>query len=120
MRGISLLFMVRTPVHIFPLQHALQPGWAVCPGAFAARCACHAAGAAQYSVESIMLVDAPPCSISCPHRPPLPGCPKRCPCPAACPQDWQVPLGRKNRALKLWFVMRMYGAEGLRHYVRHR
>ncbi len=32
----------------------------------------------------------------------------------------QVPLGRKFRSLKLWFVMRMYGAEGLRQYLRHR
>lgn len=35
-------------------------------------------------------------------------------------KDLQVPLGRKYRALKLWFVMRMYGAGGLREYVRHR
>jgi aromatic-L-amino-acid/L-tryptophan decarboxylase len=34
-------------------------------------------------------------------------------------QDWQIPLGRRFRALKLWFVMRSYGAEGLRGYVRH-
>ena len=33
-------------------------------------------------------------------------------------QDWQLPLGRRFRALKLWFVMRTYGAEGLRSYVR--
>jgi aromatic-L-amino-acid decarboxylase len=32
--------------------------------------------------------------------------------------DWQVPLGRRFRALKLWFVIRHYGAEGLRHHVR--
>lgn len=35
-------------------------------------------------------------------------------------QDLQIPLGRKFRALKLWFVMRMYGAEGLRAYLRNR
>ncbi|KAL4443850.1 hypothetical protein ABPG75_011587 [Micractinium tetrahymenae] len=35
-------------------------------------------------------------------------------------KDLQVPLGRKFRALKLWFVMRMYGAEGLRAYLRNR
>lgn len=35
-------------------------------------------------------------------------------------KDLQVPLGRKFRALKLWFIMRMYGAEGLRAYVRNR
>lgn len=33
-------------------------------------------------------------------------------------RDWQVPLGRRFRALKLWFVLRWYGAEGLRHHVR--
>jgi aromatic-L-amino-acid decarboxylase len=33
-------------------------------------------------------------------------------------RDWQVSLGRRFRALKLWFVIRHYGVEGLRHYVR--
>ncbi|MFP3901846.1 MAG: pyridoxal-dependent decarboxylase [Acidimicrobiia bacterium] len=33
-------------------------------------------------------------------------------------RDWQVPLGRRFRALKLWFVLRWYGAEGLRHHLR--
>ena len=33
-------------------------------------------------------------------------------------RDWQVPLGRRFRALKLWFVIRHYGVEGLRHQVR--
>lgn len=33
-------------------------------------------------------------------------------------RDWQVPLGRRFRALKLWFVLRHYGAEGLRAYIR--
>lgn len=33
-------------------------------------------------------------------------------------RDWQVPLGRRFRALKLWFVIRHYGAEGLRYHVR--
>jgi aromatic-L-amino-acid decarboxylase len=34
-------------------------------------------------------------------------------------RDWQVPLGRRFRALKLWFVLRWYGAEGLRAHVRN-
>lgn len=35
-------------------------------------------------------------------------------------RDWHVPLGRRFRALKLWFVIRHYGVEGLRHHVhRH-
>ncbi len=33
-------------------------------------------------------------------------------------RDWQVPLGRRFRALKLWFVIRYYGVEGLRAMVR--
>ena len=33
-------------------------------------------------------------------------------------RDWQVPLGRRFRALKLWFVMRHYGLEGLRAHIR--
>ena len=33
-------------------------------------------------------------------------------------RDWQVPLGRRFRALKLWFVLRCYGAEALRRHVR--
>lgn len=33
-------------------------------------------------------------------------------------RDWQGPLGRRFRALKLWFVMRHYGLEGLRAHVR--
>jgi len=32
-------------------------------------------------------------------------------------RDWQVPLGRRFRALKLWLVMRAYGANGLREHV---
>jgi len=33
-------------------------------------------------------------------------------------RDWQVPLGRRFRALKLWFVIRQYGIEGLQFHVR--
>ena len=33
-------------------------------------------------------------------------------------RDWQIPLGRRFRALKLWFVIRHYGVEGLRYHVR--
>jgi aromatic-L-amino-acid/L-tryptophan decarboxylase len=33
-------------------------------------------------------------------------------------RDWHVPLGRRFRALKLWFVIRHYGVEGLQHHVR--
>lgn len=33
-------------------------------------------------------------------------------------RDWQVPLGRRFRALKLWMVIRHYGVEGLRSYIR--
>ncbi len=33
-------------------------------------------------------------------------------------RDWHVPLGRRFRALKLWFVLRSYGAEKLRSFVR--
>jgi len=33
-------------------------------------------------------------------------------------RDWHVPLGRRFRALKLWWVLRSYGAEGLRRLLR--
>jgi aromatic-L-amino-acid decarboxylase len=33
-------------------------------------------------------------------------------------RDWHVQLGRRFRALKLWFVIRHYGVEGLRFHVR--
>ncbi len=33
-------------------------------------------------------------------------------------RDWGVPLGRRFRALKLWFVIRSYGVEGLRAIIR--
>ena len=33
-------------------------------------------------------------------------------------RDWQVPLGRRFRALKLWFVIRTHGIAGLQAFVR--
>ena len=33
--------------------------------------------------------------------------------------EWGVPLGRQFRALKLWFVLRAYGLEGLRAMIRN-
>jgi aromatic-L-amino-acid decarboxylase len=33
-------------------------------------------------------------------------------------RDWHVQLGRRFRALKLWAVIRWYGAEGLRAHIR--
>lgn len=32
--------------------------------------------------------------------------------------EWSIPLGRRFRALKLWFVLRFYGLEGLRAMIR--
>ena len=32
---------------------------------------------------------------------------------------WTIPLGRRFRALKLWFVLRAYGLEGLREMMRN-
>jgi aromatic-L-amino-acid/L-tryptophan decarboxylase len=32
--------------------------------------------------------------------------------------DWQIPLGRRFRALKLWMTLRMLGAEALRDHIR--
>ena len=34
-------------------------------------------------------------------------------------RDWGIPLGRRFRALKLWFVIRSYGVEGLRSMIRN-
>jgi aromatic-L-amino-acid decarboxylase len=34
-------------------------------------------------------------------------------------RDWHVQLGRRFRALKLWFVLRAYGLEGLRTMIRN-
>jgi aromatic-L-amino-acid decarboxylase len=33
-------------------------------------------------------------------------------------RDWHIQLGRRFRSLKLWFVIRYYGVEGLRHHIR--
>ncbi|MDJ0630275.1 MAG: pyridoxal-dependent decarboxylase [Rhodobacter sp.] len=33
--------------------------------------------------------------------------------------EWTVPLGRRFRALKLWFLLRAYGLEGLREKMRN-
>jgi aromatic-L-amino-acid decarboxylase len=33
--------------------------------------------------------------------------------------EWTVPLGRRFRALKLWFVLRAHGLEGLRARIRN-
>jgi aromatic-L-amino-acid decarboxylase len=33
-------------------------------------------------------------------------------------RDWHIPLGRRFRSLKLWFVIRHYGIEGLQHHIR--
>ncbi|GBG82765.1 hypothetical protein CBR_g36295 [Chara braunii] len=35
-------------------------------------------------------------------------------------RDWQIPLGRRFRALKLWMVLSLHGASGLRaHFRKH-
>lgn len=33
-------------------------------------------------------------------------------------RDWGIPLGRRFRALKLWFLIREYGVEGLQEHIR--
>ena len=33
-------------------------------------------------------------------------------------QYWQVPLSKRFRALKLWFVIRNYGIKGLQAHIR--
>jgi aromatic-L-amino-acid decarboxylase len=33
--------------------------------------------------------------------------------------EWSIPLGRRFRALKIWFLVRAYGLEGLREMIRH-
>ncbi|KAG7641417.1 Pyridoxal phosphate-dependent transferase [Arabidopsis suecica] len=34
-------------------------------------------------------------------------------------KDWQIPLGRRFRSLKLWMVLRLYGSETLKSYIRN-
>jgi glutamate/tyrosine decarboxylase-like PLP-dependent enzyme len=34
-------------------------------------------------------------------------------------RDWQVPLGRRFRSLKLWFVLRTYGQTKLQEFIRN-
>lgn len=33
-------------------------------------------------------------------------------------RNWQLPLGKRFRALKLWFVLRSYGVEGFQAHIR--
>ncbi|XP_043233919.1 aromatic-L-amino-acid decarboxylase-like [Amphibalanus amphitrite] len=33
-------------------------------------------------------------------------------------RHWQIPLGRRFRSLKLWFVLRLYGLAGVRAHIR--
>ncbi|VVC42125.1 Hypothetical protein CINCED_3A006683 [Cinara cedri] len=33
-------------------------------------------------------------------------------------RHWQIPLGRRFRALKMWFVLRLYGVEGLQAHIK--
>ncbi|KAK7223393.1 hypothetical protein V2G26_011396 [Clonostachys chloroleuca] len=33
-------------------------------------------------------------------------------------RDWQIPLGRRFRSLKVWFVIRTFGVKGLQEHVR--
>ena len=35
------------------------------------------------------------------------------------PRHWSIPLSRRFRSLKLWFVMRSYGISGLQAYIRN-
>lgn len=34
-------------------------------------------------------------------------------------RHWQIPLGRRFRSIKLWAVLRLYGASGLRNHIRN-
>ncbi|XP_078394753.1 aromatic-L-amino-acid decarboxylase isoform X2 [Cetorhinus maximus] len=33
-------------------------------------------------------------------------------------RHWQIPLGRRFRSLKMWFVFRLYGVKGLQEHIR--
>lgn len=33
-------------------------------------------------------------------------------------RHWQIPLGRRFRSLKLWFMLRSYGVKGVQEYIR--
>ncbi|KAL2165673.1 hypothetical protein VTG60DRAFT_4043 [Thermothelomyces hinnuleus] len=33
-------------------------------------------------------------------------------------REWQIPLGRRFRSLKIWFVMRSYGIKGMQQHIR--
>ncbi|XP_060863362.1 aromatic-L-amino-acid decarboxylase-like [Metopolophium dirhodum] len=33
-------------------------------------------------------------------------------------RHWQIPLGRRFRSLKMWFVLRLYGVEGLQAHIK--
>jgi aromatic-L-amino-acid decarboxylase len=34
-------------------------------------------------------------------------------------RDWQIPLGRRFRSLKVWFVLRTYGVKGIQDYIKN-
>lgn len=38
--------------------------------------------------------------------------------PTAVLQHWHIPMGRRFRSLKMWFVFRVYGLSGLQAHIR--
>jgi len=34
-------------------------------------------------------------------------------------KDWQIPLGRRSRSLKIWMVLKSYGVSGLQDHIRN-